>query len=345
MLYSSLQKYLFFLILVISACQRSATISRPDVSTIQVNVKIERFDQELAATQPQDILGKNRMWQAQYMYFYPDYMTKILEIGSPKDSLYVQHVLSQVLQKKDFQDLSAAVAETFPNMGKYERELERAMQYVKYHFPEYRVPRFITFVGGFAVQTSVGNDYVGIGLDMFLGADSEFYPALIKSIPRYISRRFTPDNIVPRVLEAILREDIYPQQNGDVNTLAHMIYNGKILYAMDCVLEDVPDENKIGYTQAQLKWAKHHQADVWAWFVQENLLYNTDYLRIQKYFTEAPFTPELGENNESAPKLGSYIGWMIIRKYMEKHPGISLKDLFAHEDAQEILEGSKFKGK
>src|SRR5690606_27134146 len=136
---------------------------------------------------PQDILGKNRMWQAQYMYFYPDYMTKILEIGSPKDSLYVQHVLSQVLQKKDFQDLSAAVAETFPNMGKYERELERAMQYVKYHFPGYRVPRFITFVGGFAVQTSVGNDYVGIGLDMFLGPDSEFYPALIKSIPRYIS--------------------------------------------------------------------------------------------------------------------------------------------------------------
>jgi len=344
MLYSSLQKYLFFLILVISACQRSATISRPNISNIEVQVEIERFDQELATLQAQDILEKNRIWQQQYGYFYSDYMIKILEIGSPKDSLYVQHVLSQVLQKKDFKDLSAAVEKVYPNMDKYEAALEQAMKYVKYYFPAYPIPRFIAFVGGFAVQTPVGNDYVGIGLDMFLGADSEFYPALTKSIPRYISRRFTPENIVPRVVEAILREDIYPQRHGDVNTLAHMIYNGKILYALDCLL-DVPDVYKIGYTEQQLKWAKQHQADVWAWFIQENLLYNTDYLRIQKYFTEAPFTPELGENNESAPKLGSYIGWMIVRRYMEKHPEMNLKELFMHEDAQEILEGSKFKGK
>jgi len=114
---------------------------------------------------------------------------------------------------------------------------------------------------------------------------------------------------------------------------------------MDYLLENVPDTDKIGYTEAQLKWARRYQQDVWAWFVQENLLYNTDYLRIQKYFTEAPFTPELGQNNESAPKLGSYIGWMMVRKYMIKHPEMGLKELFAIENAQEILEDSKFKGK
>jgi len=345
MQYSSLQKYLFFLIPAVISCQHSSTISRPDVSNIDINVKIERFDQELAALQPQDILTKNTEWQRQYGYFYEDYMTRILEVGSPKDSLYLQQILTQVIQKKDFKDLSAAVLKRYPNMQPYEKDLIKALKYLKYYFPDYKTPRFITFVGGFSVQTPVGNDYVGIGLDMFLGADSEFYPALIKSIPLYISRRFTPENIVPRVIEAILREDIYPQQDGDVNTLAHMVYNGKILYAMDCLLENVSDENKIGYTAKQIKWARQYQQDVWAWFIQENILYNTDYLRIQKFFTEAPFTPELGENNESAPKLGSYIGWMMVRKYMEKHPEMGLKELFTHEDAQKILEESKFKGK
>ena len=61
MLYSSLQKYLFFLILTITACHRSATISRPNISNIEVQVEIERFDQELATLQAQDILEKNRI--------------------------------------------------------------------------------------------------------------------------------------------------------------------------------------------------------------------------------------------------------------------------------------------
>ena len=100
-----------------------------------------------------------------------------------------------------------------------------------------------------------------------------------------------------------------------------------------------------GYTPEQLAWAKRYEADVWTWFLQENLLYHTDYLRIQKYFTEAPFTPELGENNESAPKLGIYIGWKIVRKYMDKHPEITLKELLADTDAQSILEKSKYTGK
>lgn len=345
MQYSSLQKYLFFFIIGIVSCRQSATISRPDVSDIDIELSIERFDQELAALEPHDILSQNSLWQSQYGDFYRDYMMEILEIGHPQDSLYIEEILGRVIQTKDFMDLSAAVEAKYPDMAPYEKELRKAMQYVKYYFPAYEVPRFVTFVGGFSVQTPIGNDYVGIGLDMFLGADSEFYPALVKSIPLYISRRFTPENIVPRVIEAILREDIYPQLDGSVNTLAHMVYNGKILYAMDCLLENVPDEHKIGYTEEQMKWAKRHQQEVWSWFVQDNLLYNTDYLRIQKYFTEGPFTPELGENNESAPKLGSYIGWMLVRKYMENHPEMELKELFANENAQEILEGSKFRGK
>lgn len=348
MYHSHVQKYLFFFILgigFISSCSQSPTISRPDVSNIDVKVNIERFDQAFMALEPHEILTKNTLWQRHYGAFYHDYMVEMLEIGNPLDSLYVEEVLGRVIQTKDFLDLSAAVNAKYRDMAPYEKELTKALQYLKYYFPKYQIPRFITFIGGFSFQTPLGNDYVGIGLDMFLGADSEFYPALVKSIPLYISRRFTPENIVPRVVEAILREDIYPQEDGSVNTLAHMIYNGKILYALDCMLERVPDENKIGYTEAQMKWAKRYEQDVWAWFVQDGLLYSTDYMRIQKYFTEAPFTPELGENNESAPKLGSYIGWMMVRKYMENHSEMELKELFANENAQEILEGSKYRGK
>lgn len=345
MKFKPLQKYFFFLTVAIAACRETATIKRPEIGKIDIDVKIERFDKELANIKSEEILQSNRIWQEKYGSFYSDYLSEMLQIGHPKDSIRIFDYLNQILRQKDFIDLNKAVSQLYPSMDRYERELNDALKYIKYYFPDYHIPRFITYVSGFAYQTPLGEDYVGIGLDMFLGANSEFYPALVQSIPLYISRRFTPENIAPRVIEAILREDLYPLDDNTRNTLQHMVYNGKILYAMDIILEKVSDELKIGYSPEQMKWARRYEADIWTWFLQENLLYNTDYLRIQKYFSEAPFTPELGENNESAPKLGSYIGWMMVRKYMERHSEKSLTDLLAEEDAQIILEDSKYKGK
>ncbi|MCI0920897.1 gliding motility lipoprotein GldB [Sphingobacterium rhinopitheci] len=336
--------YLFLLIVFITSCQEDNPYNRPDVSAIDLDLKIDRFDQKLKHVSREEILTYNTIWQHEYPYFYPDYMFEMLEIGNPKDSILIENVLGQVLQKKDFIDLANAVTKTFPNLTLQEKELTQAFKYIKYYYPDYKVPQIIAFIGGFSFQTPLGEDYIGIGLDMFLGVDSEFYPALIKSIPMYISRRFTPANITPRLIETVLREEILPLSSTTNNTLQHMIYNGKIMYAMDVILPDAKEEDKIGYTKEQWEWAKRYQKDIWAWFIQEKLLYNTDYPRIQKYFSEAPFTPELGENNSSSPKLGTYIGWMIVREYMKRNPQLSLKQLLENNDAQQILEGSKFRG-
>ena len=326
---------------IFQSCQSDK--QKPDVSDSPVHMKIERFDQEIAQLKPAAILDKNKQWQAEYGLFYTDYMRYMLKVGDPQDSIYLQDILSKVVQKKDFIDLAAAVQKKFPDLKKQEQELTQAFRYIHYYFPDYKIPRLISFFSGFEVQVPLGEDYIGIGLDMFLGQESPFYPALINSIPLYISRRFTPENITPRVVEAVIREELFPEKDADVNTLQQMVYHGKVLYAMDLIL-DAPDSLKIGYTGKQMEWAQHYQKDVWKWFLDEDLLYNTDYLRTQKYFTEAPFSPELGENNESAPKLGSFIGWQIVRKYMEKHPELGLKELFEHSNAQELLSDSKFKG-
>ncbi|WDF68257.1 gliding motility lipoprotein GldB [Sphingobacterium oryzagri] len=330
---------LFFLY----ACQSEKKL--PDVSAIPVKVHVERFDQELSKLKPAQILSSNQLWLKKYGYFYDDYMQYMLEVGSAQDTSNIAATLTQILQQRDFKALSAAVAKAYPDMEKQEKELTQAFKYLRYYFPAYEMPRFIAFFSGFSVQVPLGEGYVGIGLDMFLGADSEFYPALVKTIPRYLSKRFTAENVTPRVVEAVLRQTLYPQEDTDVNTLQHMVYQGKVLLALDSILPHTADSLKIGYSAQQMTWAKAYQAEVWSWFLQENLLYSTDYLRIQKYFTEAPFTAELGENNASAPKLGVYMGWQLVRKYMAENPEITLNQLLANTDAQAILEKSRFKGK
>ena len=180
---------------------------------------------------------------------------------------------------------------------------------------------------------------------MFLGPDSKFYPSLKQSIPLYISRRFTPEHITPRVIETLVREEMFPEKDDVTSFLDNMVYNGKIMYLMDAIMPNVADTLKIGYTPQQLDWCKTYEASVWGYFLEENLLFETDHFKYQKYLNEAPFTPGIGERNESAPKLGVFIGWQIVKKYMEKNPEVSLQQLMEENDAQKILKESKYKPK
>ena len=181
---------------------------------------------------------------------------------------------------------------------------------------------------------------------MFLGKDSKFYGALVESLPQYLTRKFTPAYIVPRVSEYYVRENLIKEQDQDRSLLAKMIYNGKILYFMEQVLpETTPDSVKIGYTAQQLAWCKTFEPEIWAYFMENNLLYNTDYSKIQVYLSDGPFTPGIGEKRESAPKLGVWIGWQIVKQYMKQHPDVTLNQLMAEKDAQKILSDSKYKPK
>jgi hypothetical protein len=114
---------------------------------------------------------------------------------------------------------------------------------------------------------------------------------------------------------------------------------------MDQTLPDTPDTLKIGYTGKQLAWCNQFKSQIWGFFLDQSLLYESDYDKYQKYVGEAPFTPGFGENNDSAPRLAIWTGWQIVRQYMDKHPEVTLQQLMADNDAQKILNESKYRPK
>lgn len=335
------QIYLFFLIIILISCTDNKQI---DVSNVRLNLTIERFDHEMNALTPQNLTVKAPQLKSKYGAFYDDYMERMLAVGSTADTGYYSQ-LRTVLQNPDYQELKSAVAKKYPDINETEEGLTDAFKHIRYYYPQQKLPQLITFFSGFSVQTPVGNNYIGIGLDMFLGADSKFYPALVQSIPNYISKRFTPQNITPRTVEALIREEMFPESDRDRSLLAKMVYNGKIMCMMDSVMPTIADSLKIGYTEAQLTWCNEFEGEIWAYFLENNLLFETDYLKIQKYLTEAPFTPGLGDNNKSAPKLAVWTGWQLVKKYLAKNPDITIQQLMMENDPQKILNDSKYKPK
>jgi len=337
--YIAKQIYLIFSIgLILSSCTRNKKI---DVSNINVNFKIERFDHDFDAMRSKPMALQAAYLQKQYGSFYPDFIERILQVGSTKDTTYFKP-LRQVFAGKAYNDLKHDADAAFPNMDRQNASLTEAFKYIKYYYPQKPLPRVYAYISGFQAQTTIGDGYFGVGIDLFLGTDSRFYPSLTNAFPHYLSRWFTPDNITPRVVEGIAREDMFPEDDNDKALLNKMIYNGKIMYFMDKILPDVADSTKIRYTTEQLKWCHEFESKIWGYFLEQNLLYETDYQKIQKYLTEAPFTPGLGEKNESAPKLAVWTGWQIVRKYMDKHPDVTLPQLMADKDAQKLLNESGY---
>jgi hypothetical protein len=125
--------------------------------------------------------------------------------------------------------------------------------------------------------------------------------------------------------------------------LGEMVQLGKALYFTERVLPCTPDSVLIGYTAKELSNLQYNEGKVWAHFIEKNLIYNTSPFTIQKYVSERPNVPEI---DKTAPgRIGAWVGWQIVRKYMDTHPEVTLAQLMANKDPQAILNESRYRPK
>lgn len=341
-----LQSYFYFMILAIISCSSPTNKTVVDVSHIPLDsIKIQRFDQSFGRLASENAATLHQEWKKSYGPFYSDFIEKILKVGPVDDDTYIAHMLGQIADLPAFQALRDTVAQTFPDLAPQEALLTDAFRRVRYYWPDAELPRqFIAFYSGFAMQVPIGESYIGMGLDLFLGSNSPYYEELISTFPRYLSRRFTPQHISPRIIDVYLREQLLTGEPESATFLDYMLHEGRVLYLMDQLLPQLPDSLKIGYSDHQHAWAQHFQKGIWQSFMDDELLYKTDQETMRQYFGEAPFTIGMGENNESAPRLGAYIGWQMVRSYMHRHPETSLDELIAYRNAQDFLSASGYQG-
>src|SRR5205823_2493966 len=108
---------------------------------------------------------------------------------------------------------------------------------------------------------------------------------------------------------------------------------------------DLADTLKIEYTKEKLKWCLDNETEVWAHFIKEDLLYGTDEKKNMKYLNDAPYTTAENVPVESAPRLGEWLGWRIIKSYMKGNPSVTPGQLFSDKDYKKVLNLSHYRPK
>ena len=91
-----------------------------------------------------------------------------------------------------------------------------------------------------------------------------------------------------------------------------------------------------------MKWAKENEYFVWTYFIENNILFNPDNNLMNQFIFDAPFSKFYLEiDNESSEKIGKYIGWQIVKSYMNKND-VSFMELLK-TNPTDIYNKSKYK--
>jgi hypothetical protein len=107
-------------------------------------------------------------------------------------------------------------------------------------------------------------------------------------------------------------------------------------------MPDLKPELKLGYTKEQYNGALENEALIWNLFIENNLLFEKDQIKMRSFIGDGPNTQELGEGSPGFISL--FVGKQIVNKYMNLHPETTIEQLFAM-NAADMLSASKYKPK
>jgi hypothetical protein len=327
------------------ACNNKKT-SGPDVSGVAVNVQVQRFDKDFYAIDTNNIPDGMRSLLSKYPEIGGEFLTNVLGVDS---SNYVPAI-------KYFIGTSAAIRkradELFNDFTPIKKQFEEAFKYVKYYFPDFKVPNIITVLGPVDAMAT-GNygptpdfsrpGFIGISLQFYLGSDYPLYKDaqfIERVAPEYRSLRFSKEYIIGDAMQLVVT-DLFPDNSEDKPLIEQMIERGKRLWLLDKFLPGVPDEIKAGYTKEQIEWCEANEGDIWSYLVKNEDIYSINPATIQTYIGEGPSTSSF-PNTPSPGNLGAWVGWRIVEKFADKNAGMKPEDVMK-ATPKDILEGSKYK--
>lgn len=312
------------LLFVITSCNNKKV---PDVSHIKINLQIERFEQDFFKADTNNLSKYFDSLNAKYGSFLGEYLYKILGLPTNVDTAIVQAklFLTDSLYKQAFKDICIE----FSDFNESEKQINQGLKLCKYYFPQCKVPnRIITYLGpldGINVFTN-REGVMEIALLAYMGKNYNVYQLdyIQQAFPAYKLRRFEKRYIPFDCIKDLVNR-MYPDETKGRPLIERMIENGRRLFVLDALLPNTADTIKTGYTQAQLKGCIKNEEVIWSYFVQHNLLYEREPSIVTPYVTDGPKTPEI---SEAAPgNIGQFVGWQIVKKWMQKNDGKTLRQL------------------
>lgn len=319
--------------LVLWNCQEKTEecVFAPAVSASNVELAFERFEDTLANMETKEEL-------IQFLSRQPVIRDEMLRRGEyPSDSVFVNEMFRR-FTNPGIDTLLRETKQVFGNGSALAEEFKSAFAHIQHYYPDFKPPRVKTVITGLDTDLYVTDSLIVVGLDFFLGEDAAYRPKTYD----YLMRRYDPHDIVP---SCMLIYGISPRFNKtdlkDRTVLADMVAYGKSFYFAKHMMPCIPDSVLIWYTPTEIQGADENEDLIWARLIQDKVIFSTSVMDKKNYLGDRPATIQVGE--KCPGRIGQWVGWQIVKEYMENHPDKTLPQLMRMADAQRLFKESNYK--
>lgn len=330
--------YIVVLTLALVSCQRGRQYWPKDNALESQTVDIVRFDNALLNVHEATVAQDIRVLYDEFPIFMPVWVEDILGIPSA-DTAYLEQALPAFLNDTlyGFKQTNAREQELFADITDLQSAVNKAFTRIAYLYPDTEIPALYLFVSGFQTPIYFGDELIGIGADMYLGSDYEYYNRVVYEYQKQTMRK---ECIPVDVVSAYLFRTL-PYTSTKSRLLDQMLYRGKIMYLVSQIFDDLPGYEVMGWTKEQWDWCVKNERAIWHLVMDKRDLFKTESLVLTSYLNDGPFTSEISQ--DAPGRLGIWLGWRIAQSYMEHNEAVTLQELMAEPDAQKILEQSYYK--
>lgn len=337
---SFIKPILFFLTVVfLTACKHPQT----DIDTSNINIEpitIKRLDNDVFSITKNNVQEKTAEFQKKYGAFYNRYMNNVLNNGGVYDSTYTNNLL-RFVSDKDMKNAYADITKTYSvnDIELLADDFTEAVKRFKVFFPKRKTPKqYVTYMSGFNYNVIYVDSTLAIGLDMYLGRNNLFYQML--QFPKFKAHTMTKEHILSDAVRGWIITE-FDNAEPESKLVNHMIFYGKIFYTTKALLPNTNDSLLFGYSTKQLSYCHTYEKNLWGFFAKDDKLYANDLKIVSEYTNDGPFTGSISK--ECPPRIAMWLGYNIVKSYMEHNEKVSLEDLMNEKDFQKILAKSKYK--
>lgn len=305
----------------------------PDVTALKQDVTIQHLEDLIGKPVENDsMLSHLLATDMTFNCYYKSLMAFDQDGNAEGMSMYKMFVMdSNIVRLRD------TVKIKFPDLTFLSKELSSMFAFYKYYFPKNKIPQVSSCISEFGPAAATCLDQLEVSLDMYLGESYPYYDDF--DFPDYMQKKFRKEYMCPNMTQALVK-NMLPDSIGH-RLIDLMIAEGKILYISKKLLPTTEDTLVYGFSNRDIKWLSQNEKEIWGFFIENKLLYNSDMLEIRKYITPGPTTA--GMPAESPGNVGTWIGLQIVEKYMNKNTKTTLSDLVKITDGQMMLARSGYK--
>lgn len=175
--------------------------------------------------------------------------------------------------------------------------------------------------------------YVFIGLNHYLGADSEAYAGF----PEYLRRRKVLSRMPIDVVQAVIARDYPAGVSDDDRLINRLLYQGALLNAVGKALpEGTTDASLLGMTDEEFAWCEANEARIWQTLIERDLLFSAEGARhAPSLMRPAPASTLINANAPGQAAL--YIALRIVRSYEHETGTDALPSPAFFRDSQSLV--------